>query len=375
VIALTNSVRGWEGTDQLTLRECIARTQEGKVLLGELHHAPAIQQLYDNTLVMTGEAGRAMTGDMLGILCEGIKDAEAAEMFGVSVGTIRKAREHRARVQMNPKVAGPLLTLQQKPGTRRAKISAMERQVTIAWFHSKNPSRSGDTKPIAWMSLEKVDFYFEEYRNGYASLMKMAFVMYPELREQIRERAPRNQWERNLLLYLNNDRAQSKTYEVETPRTPLTSAQARAANSLDAEFIGPPPMPASVDAIAAEGLFVPRCYEVFYFNILKKINIRKRPPVNYCEMCTSGPGVKREMQALQTMLSPGNSAETDDSDRDEEEDANDEAWKWGKYGTREKAAARERIVRRMSNARDQHVLWYRRQRPEVISHVEMQPCV
>jgi hypothetical protein len=68
VILLTNSVHGWEGTDQLTLRECISRTQEGRVLLVELNHAPAVQRLYGNTLVMTGEAGGAMTADMLGIL-------------------------------------------------------------------------------------------------------------------------------------------------------------------------------------------------------------------------------------------------------------------------------------------------------------------
>jgi hypothetical protein len=94
-------------------------------------------------------------------------------LFKVSASTVQRGRDQVALATINPKAAGPFASLLQKPGGTRTKICDIERHATIKWFLSKNPTRSGDTKAIAWMSMEKVDFYFEQYRHCYAGLMKM----------------------------------------------------------------------------------------------------------------------------------------------------------------------------------------------------------
>lgn len=317
----------------------------------------------DNSLALSGARGGAMTETVIGYLSEGMKAAEAAMVFGVSETTVRRSRDHIARTKIVPTAAGPFSTMQQRPGGHRQKLGPTERHVTEAWFLSQNPSRSGDTTPIAWMILGKVDFYFDSYRGNYQSLMEMAFKMYPELKTELRGREAKNQWERNLKLYLRNKNTATKGVQL-APRGPLTSALARMANEVGDGSAND--LPASVDAQIDEAghdddVFVPRSYDCFYFNILKKTNIRKRPPEKYCDMCVTGPGFKAELATLDIMLAPP----AEDSDSSDNQEDDHEAWRWRKYGTRQKAVTRKRELQRLVFAREQHAFWYRIQRPEV----------
>jgi hypothetical protein len=111
-------------------------------------------------------------------------------------------------------------------------------------------------------------------------------------------------------------------------------------------------------------VFIPRSYDCFYFNILEKTNIRKRPPEKYCDMCVTGPGFKAELATLNIMLAPP-SEDSESSDNEEDDGGDHEAWRWRKYGTRQKAVTRQRALQRMVSDREQHAAWYRIQRPEV----------
>jgi hypothetical protein len=367
VVALTNERRGWTKDDRLTVKECIARAPEGQALeraMADLQTQAGNEQLWrDNSLALAAARGGAMTETVIGYLSHGMKAAEAAVVFGVSETTVRRSRDHVALTKLVPTAAGPFSTLQQRPGGHRQRLGPRERHVTEAWFLSQNPSRSGDTTPIAWMILGKVDFYFDSYRGNYRSLMEMAFKMYPELKTELRGREAKNQWERNLQLYLRDKNTATKGVQL-AHRNPLTSVLARMANEVGDGSADD--LPASVDAQIDEAghdddVFVPRSYDCFYFNLLKKTNIRKRPPEKYCDMCETGPGFKAELATLNIMLAPP-PADSDSSDVQEDDH---EAWKWRKYGTRQKAVTRKRELQRMVFAREQHAVWYRIQRPEV----------
>jgi hypothetical protein len=291
IVATTNHIRGWTGEHALTVREVLYRSEEGGAILRECEVADQDRLLSRNALQLCAMRGgvtngdkrySAMTAEVIGVLSKGFTKAKAARLFKVSASTVQRGRDQVALATINPKAAGPFASLLQKPGGTRTKICDIERHATIKWFLSKNPTRSGDTKAIAWMSMEKVDFYFEQYRHCYAGLMKMVLDMYPELKERLSGSPGRNQFERNVQLYMRNPDAETKLYEVEAQREELTAALAKAANEDDDYVEASPRMPASVDAREVEGQFAPRCYEVFYFNILLSTSIRKRPPEKYC---------------------------------------------------------------------------------------------
>jgi hypothetical protein len=377
VVATTNDHRGWTGEHALTVREVLHRSEEGGAILRECEVANQDRLLSRNSLELCAMRGgvkdgdkrySAMTAEVVGVLSKGFSKAEAARVLKVSAGTIQRGRDQIALATINPKAAGPFASLLQKPGGTRTKICDIEMHVTIKWFLSKNPTRSGDTKAIAWMTLEKVDFYFEQYRHCYGGVMKMALDMYPELKERLSGSPGRNQFERNVQLYMRNPDAETKLYEVEAPREELTSALAKAANEDDGYVETPDRMPPSIDAREVEGQFVPRCYEVFYFKILGKTPIRKRPPEKYCNMCAEGPAIKREMLHLQALLAPCDEADQN-SELEEEKDPDLELWRWGKYKDRTTATKRLRTVTTLCKKREEHATWYRLQRPEVVTHV------
>jgi hypothetical protein len=305
----------------------------------------------------------AMTAEVIGVLSKGFTVSEAARLLKVSRGTVQRSRDHIALATIDPTAAGPFSTLRQKPGGTKTRISDIERHATITWFMSMNPARSGDTKPIAWMLLEKVDFYFDQYRKNYGSLMKMAVTMYPELRALATTVANDN-WERNIQKHLRNPLTPTKLYEQEMPKEQLTAALARAANGAGQVDESPHSMPVSVDASEVADQFSPRCYEVFYFNILKQTSIRKRPPEKYCEMCEGGHALQSEKLNLQALLAPSD-PEDANSDKEEEKSPDIELWRWGKHKDRAGATKRLKELKILCAKRDQHAVWYRRQRPEV----------
>jgi hypothetical protein len=72
------------------------------------------------------------------------------------------------------------------------------------------------------MILGKLGFYYDVYRGNYGSLMAMAFKLYPELNKELRDRDAKNQWERNLKLYLRNKNTATKGISL-AHRGPLTT--------------------------------------------------------------------------------------------------------------------------------------------------------
>jgi hypothetical protein len=193
--------------------------------------------------------------------------------------------------------------------------------------------------------------------------MKMAVTMYPELRA-LATTGANNQWERNIQTFLRNSEAPTKLYEQELSKERLTAALARAANGAGPVDESPHSMPASVDGSEVADEFAPRCYEVFYFNILKETSIRKRPPEKFCEMCEGCHAFQSEKRYLQALLAPSDPDEAK-SDLEEEKDPDIELWRWGKYKDKAGANTRLKELKILCAAREQHAVWYRRQRPEV----------
>jgi hypothetical protein len=54
---------------------------------------------------------------------------------------------------------------------------------------------------IGWMSLGFRDWYFLVFRARYIEIMILAVKLYPSLRD-LQHSEPKNQWERNIKLYL-----------------------------------------------------------------------------------------------------------------------------------------------------------------------------
>jgi hypothetical protein len=82
-------------------------------------------------------------------------------------------------LKANPSLDRPLFsTVNQKPHSKK-KIPDEERLATTRWFLLKNPSRSGDTIEIAWMSLRAGDFYYSVYRREFGGVLAQAVKMFP----------------------------------------------------------------------------------------------------------------------------------------------------------------------------------------------------
>jgi hypothetical protein len=112
-----------------------------------------------------------------------------------------------------------------------------------------------------------------------------------------------------------------------------------------------------------EDLLKPRCYATFYFDILKKVPIRKRPPDKYCVMCESRALILKH-EKLGLMIAECKDLEGSDVEKSKH------AFNWGKYKTQEDAMKAYRNMGHLVRRRRRHKAWYRSQRRVVKNREE-----
>ena len=125
------------------------------------------------------------------------------------------------------------------------------------------------------------------------------------------------------------------------------------------------PAPCPLTPAAGEGNphshFQTISYNTLFFNFLKNVSIRKRPPASLCDMCVGSSALKLEVILLDSMTGLGGEVEEGEEDYQE--------WHWREYKTRDGAVARLKLCTRMLQARDQHKIWVASQRIAVSPHV------
>ena len=192
-------------------------------------------------------------------------------------------------------------------------VSEVEQGATRAWMHEENPARSGDSKEICWMTKGKDDFYHEEYRSVHAQIE----IITEALRlcgDELREAAerPKNQWERNVRIYLEalRDNALDALTVVDIrPNEPLDIG--KALEEMDSvgqklmdgdqeswvcgEHVEGGENGSEMEGVEEEGQYqglgygarvlIPRCQRFLYDGVLAGLRMWHRPPHNHCERC------------------------------------------------------------------------------------------
>ena len=95
---------------------------------------------------------------VLGYLSMDIAPKIAQDLFSVSRTTLNDAKVISTRSVMTDKTPA---TFNKPAGVLgQSRLPLEEVEITKKWFYEKNPTRSGDVQLIAWMIMEKLDFYF-----------------------------------------------------------------------------------------------------------------------------------------------------------------------------------------------------------------------
>ena len=146
----------------LTLRAVLERMDEGKPILAACQSETEAKVLAQAALAIAANAGRACRGTALGIIASAgdgsttIPGRRVAELTGASTTHVNR---HKRQVEGGD--FGTLASMSKVPKVVRVAFPDMEKDATKLWMEEENPSRSGDTKLIFWMSKSKEDFYYD----------------------------------------------------------------------------------------------------------------------------------------------------------------------------------------------------------------------
>ena len=131
-------------------------------------------------------------------------------------GTIKQSVKHVRERQFDRSLNGPFITMNQRTLSSKERLSQLMRVLhahTYSWdcvvqrcyidhcLERGGGARSGDTCVRLWLNKPRTHFYFEDVRACYPSVLARAFRHDPDLDAELRSRAPKNNWERDLLLY------------------------------------------------------------------------------------------------------------------------------------------------------------------------------
>jgi hypothetical protein len=192
-------------------------------------------------------------------------------------------------------------------------LSEAEEVATRSWMRTENPARSGDAKPICWMTKSRDDFYHEDYRSvpGQYQIIVEALTLFGDVLRQAAEN-PKNRWERNVRTYIEavQDDALDEV-QVKDNRTdgPLDIASVlKEMDSREGKMDGDQePWVCGSDGLEGEAgadkdeeeeyepseeptggrVLYPRCKKFFYGSCLAGMRLWHRPPHNHCERCAA----------------------------------------------------------------------------------------
>ena len=162
ILSCINAAAGLEGPSALTLESCLRHFEEGQRVQKQMEAATLSSTIFKNVVKLWGVLGPEAKRAVLGHLASDVPPATAEKLFGVSRTALNKAKsEMQGNILRGNR---SMVSLAEKAGASstfgQSRLSAEEMEATKKWFHAKNPSRSGDTQLIAWMMMEKIEFYF-----------------------------------------------------------------------------------------------------------------------------------------------------------------------------------------------------------------------